>query len=161
MAWPSHQRVGRQEGNASLRPPIAATFSGAQALGALMWCISPGISPDTSSCHVLWFVRDMIHYPSSLLCCLCPVIVLSRRAVTHRSPPAHGMVELRFLQGLGHHRVQSVPPSHSLVRWAHCCSMWCVAVAKQWCQDEENGPTLRLSKKSHCLFAAYPNEVWY
>lgn len=35
MAWPPLQRVGKQEGNASLQPPVAATSSGERALGVL------------------------------------------------------------------------------------------------------------------------------
>ena len=38
MAWLSPQRVGKQEGNASLQPPVAAMSSGARALGVLGLC---------------------------------------------------------------------------------------------------------------------------
>lgn len=66
------------------------------------------------SCCVLWFVRNMMHYPSSLSCCLCPVTVLRQRAVTHLCPPARRMVGPGFSKELGHYRVQST----SLSLWS-------------------------------------------
>lgn len=60
----------------------------------------------------------MIHYPSSLLCSLCPVIVLNERAVTHRSPPSPWDGGTSLLAGAGASQ-GPVRASQPLVRWAY------------------------------------------
>lgn len=120
VAWPSPQRVGVQEGR---------LISGTCSLGLLrlhrsLVRLARNLTRViTDSCCVLWFVRNMMHYPSSLSCCLCPVIVLSQRAVTHWCPPAHRILGPSFSQELGHHRMHSVSLS-IWSDWLTCHSRW-------------------------------------
>lgn len=112
MAWSSPQRASMQEGRPSLWAPTDTTSSGTWALGLLrlrrsLVHLTRNLARVIS---LLCFVvcESMAHYSSSLSCCLCPVVMLSQRAVTPWCPPAHSMVGPSFSQELGHHRMQPV-----------------------------------------------------
>lgn len=133
MAWPSPERVGKQEGNASLWLPIAGTSSGARALGALglggrLVHLSRDFSRRILRSHVVVCEGcDSLPQQHSLLCCLCPMIVPGRRAVTHRSPPSPWDVGASLLAGAGASQGQvhaSQPFFGQMGSRATACGTW-------------------------------------
>lgn len=112
--WPGHphKEWACKRGTPSLWSPTDTTSSGTWALGLLRLCRSL-VHLTRNLARVISLLcfmvcESMVHYLSSLSCCLCPVIMLSQRAVTHWCPPAHRMVGPSFSQELGHHRMQPV-----------------------------------------------------
>lgn len=96
VAWSSPQRVGSQETQPLATPRL--TSSGAWALGLLrlhrrLVHLARNLARVLS---LLWFVRNMMHYPGSLSCCLYPVIIASQRALTGVPQPTGCHISLEI-----------------------------------------------------------------